>query len=609
LRENRAIRRARYSILQRALRAVIVGRSLVSFLAAYFLLDLALVGAEALFNFYFQGDLPGWSAPELKTLLKDIASYFIAAQVGILGIVSVAIGIVTLISQRDDRSSTNTDIRVYYVESFAYEVVLSGVALLIVLCAQLLWPMQFLAHRLDLGGPDLAFKVTLTAFHLAWLLLNLAVFAQFVLTTLHFVEPSAREWLRERYTANIIVPNDLSQRLSRVFYMNAPKELVPETNDKTGPLITFGYGLLDDGETELQTNFASPSVLHDVWLRPLGFALRNWWRRSEQSRPEPPRRHSALPGRDIRISVSASFDSTYEGDVAWCLRKGGLPLHRWERWLVRRSFRFETKKDRKDALPTPSNFLEELADRVIGQIERTAITGFKGALDEFLRYHRFILDAHDTRTDQGQPLSLAEVGGFFEAPYQDWIRQYRRVFQNSADKIGVETTFIETLGHVIIRLLPGDAADLSPAVVTSLLDLGLHEVIILEAWVTRRTSIDVPAEEAAQPRLQLAGSERRAYEHVVRNFTGAWENVLRVTGSLYGWKLQQRQAPSEHWNALGKGWAFLERHLRNTAYFLASAIWNEDETGSERYRDALCDGPIPSVRTFSQISCSFIMLS
>jgi hypothetical protein len=123
--------------------------------------------------------LPGWTPPEIKSPLKDIASYLIAAQVGILGIVSVAIGIVTLISRRDDRSSTNTDVRLYYMESLAYEVVLSGAALLIVLCVQLLWPTQFFTHLVHFGGADLVFKTVLTAFHLSWLLLNLAVFAQF----------------------------------------------------------------------------------------------------------------------------------------------------------------------------------------------------------------------------------------------------------------------------------------------------------------------------------------------------------------------------------------------------------------------------------------------
>lgn len=587
LRENSAIRRARYSLFQRAVRALIVERSLGWFLIGYLFLDLALAGTEVVFNIYFGQCLPGWTSPELKSALKDIASYLIAAQVGILGIVSVAIGIVTLISQRDDRSSTNTEVRLYYRESLAYEVVLSGVALLIVLCAQLLWPIQFAVHLVHLGGPDLVFKVALTVLHIVWLLLNLAVFAQFLLTTLHFVEPGARERLRERYTANVIVPGDLWRRLLRALYESAPKELVPATNDESGPLIVFGHGMLTGGEIELSSTFTVPSALHDVWLRPLGFALRNWWRRTERTLPLR-RRQSGLRARDAWLSLEPSLDGRLEGEVAWGRQKGGKALRRWERWVIRRSYRFRAATVGDDTLPKPSNFLEELADRVIAQIERNAITAFKGAVKELIRYHRFLLEAHNTRTHQGQPLSLAEVGGTWEAPYREWIRQYRRVFESAAGKIPVETTFIETLSHTVMALLPRDAAELSPPIVTSLLDLGVHEVIILEAWVTRRTTVDVPTDEAAQPRLQLAGSELRAYQQVVRSFVGAWENVLRVADDLYGLRSSDGgPPPAERWTAFRRSMPFLDKHLRNTAYLVASAIWNEDETGAEWYSDSL----------------------
>jgi hypothetical protein len=597
-RENRAMRRSRYSWRQRVLRTVVVGRSLGEFLGTYLFLDIAFVVIEAICNSYFQRYLPGWTAADLKGLLKDITSYFIAAQVGILGVVSVAIGIVTLISQHD------TDVRLYYVESLAYEIVLSGVSLLAVLCVQLLWPLQYIGHILGFGGANMLFKLALTGFHLGWLLLNLAIFAQFVVTTLRFVEPKARERLRERYTANVIVPRDLSHRVSRLFYTNIAKEVVPEMTDSSGIAVTFGYGFLDGGNAEVESHFAGPSALRDIWLRPLRIALRSWERRTERTDTGPSSRRTALLGPHIQLAFSASFDRTFDGDETWCRRLGGVSLNSWERRVIRESFRFGAANEVESDLPTPARFLEELTDKVIAQIEQAAVTGFKSALDETLRYHRFLLDVHDTQTQEGQPLSLAEVGGIFEAPYQEWIRQYRRVFAKAADKIGADTYFIDRLGHVIQRLLPSEATAMSPSVVISLLDLGLHEVVVLEAWVTRRTTVDVPPDEVPQPRVELAGSDRRAYGEVVRGFVGAWEDVLRLADGLYDSKCDASRSASKHWTTLGRRWAFLERHLHNTAYFLASAVWNEDAAGADRYRDMLLrwsDTLQPSTDAYYQI--------
>jgi hypothetical protein len=60
----------------------------------------------------------------------DLGGYLIAGQIGILAIVSVAVAVVTLLSDRGDGASPNTDIRLYYVESHSYELAISGVALL-----------------------------------------------------------------------------------------------------------------------------------------------------------------------------------------------------------------------------------------------------------------------------------------------------------------------------------------------------------------------------------------------------------------------------------------------------------------------------------------------
>jgi hypothetical protein len=80
------------------IRELIVERSFVAFLGAYLFLDLVVLMAEIIVNLHFPAELPGWTTPELKVELKDVASYLIAPQVGVLGMVSVAIGIVALIS-------------------------------------------------------------------------------------------------------------------------------------------------------------------------------------------------------------------------------------------------------------------------------------------------------------------------------------------------------------------------------------------------------------------------------------------------------------------------------------------------------------------------------
>jgi hypothetical protein len=118
--------------------------------------------------------LPGY-AP--RDFLKDVGSYLIAAQIGILAIVTVAVGVVTLLSDRQDGSSVNTDIRLYYVESYSYELAASGIALLVVLTLQLFWPLRHILHVVGLGGQDYSFKLGLAALH-ALFTFNLTLFLQ-----------------------------------------------------------------------------------------------------------------------------------------------------------------------------------------------------------------------------------------------------------------------------------------------------------------------------------------------------------------------------------------------------------------------------------------------
>jgi hypothetical protein len=112
------------------------------FLGFYVTALLLALLCEWALNRYAPSLLPGYTGSAPRDFLKDVGSYLIAAQIGILTIVTVAVGVVTLLSDRQDGSSANTDIRLYYVESYSYELAASGIALLVVLTLQLFWPLQ-----------------------------------------------------------------------------------------------------------------------------------------------------------------------------------------------------------------------------------------------------------------------------------------------------------------------------------------------------------------------------------------------------------------------------------------------------------------------------------
>lgn len=235
--------------------------------------------------------------------------------------------------------------------------------------------------------------------------------------------------------------------------------------------------------------------------------------------------------------------------------------------------------------PGPSEQLEELADKVIGHMDRLAVTSFESALGEMIDFHRFLIQAYETRDEHGGTVSFAQMGDW-RALHEEWIREYRRLFERAIRYIGQENDFIESLVRVPFRLLPQDGRHSAPAVTTSLLDLVNILVHRLEAWLTQRRKYE-PGEEGNETTVyHVADSDRVAYEEVVVSLVGAWEDTLRIVGELYRWRRREIE-PTEQWKRFAASWPFLQQHLRNSAYLLAVAVWNEDEIATGYYAEML----------------------
>lgn len=245
------------------------------------------------------------------------------------------------------------------------------------------------------------------------------------------------------------------------------------------------------------------------------------------------------------------------------------------------------------SLPTPDEILEELADKVALQIDRQAPVAFDAALKEMTRYHRFLLSLNATRTIEGEAFSYAAVQAeSWIAPHDEWITQYRRLFERAANRIADDSDYFAKLAHAPLALLPrGDDPALADNVIQSILDLGSMMAHRLEAWVTKRSVVENAPGAAAIPRVGLSGSDSRAYANLMRHVVSAWESSLLNVPSLFHWKDEDKGDSAKRWDTLRTSWPFVWKHLQTTANILAAAVWNEDDAGSQLYRDALVRWP------------------
>jgi len=337
LRANPVARRSRYSLSHRVLRSVFSIGTFWRFLGAYLLVDMAAINLEGWWHILAPNHFPGWpTAVSVFDLLKSVPSYLITAQVGVLSVISIALALVTLIAQRDEASA---DVQVYYHESLFFEIAASCLALIAVLCVQLFWPLQFGYHLLGRGGHANLFKIALTSLHAAWLFVNLAGVAHFVSVTFRFVQRRAREHLRESYTANVIVPHEMTERVRETLYSMAGTEAITVEGNRVNPTL-FGLEMDDPEKAELIRIFRHPCRVGNVFVRPAHWAIRRWYSRSEKS--------AGAPFDDRtrpRLWFAPRMGQILSGETVLCYRAGGLPLDRTEKLALLMAFRFKRIRD------------------------------------------------------------------------------------------------------------------------------------------------------------------------------------------------------------------------------------------------------------------------
>jgi hypothetical protein len=364
---NLVARRARYSFRTRLLKWFFANRTCGAFLIIYIAIDGLALFAEMLSARYISCIRPDWPgawqilsvrdfiewmtscvpppwlsvAPTdyINSLLFGVQGYLIGAQVGALGVLSLALALVTLIAQG---RNSETDVKVYYYEAMAFEIVASSLALLCVLCAQLLWPGQSLLQVVGLGGGIALFKVVLLAIHLGWLLANIAALAHFISVTFGFVQQSRRQRIRELYTANVVMPKDMRARLRHYIYSTASASLLGHDADASDrrPSVTFGYDYGKPYAVEISTHFKKSAALTNVRMIWVRWVVVRWIRRCLQEAKRDPEFDQWSAYQAPSLCFVPILDAPRQGLVSWCVRRDGVPLTLFERLVLRMAFEF-----------------------------------------------------------------------------------------------------------------------------------------------------------------------------------------------------------------------------------------------------------------------------
>ncbi|MBB4440783.1 hypothetical protein M2310_004099 [Rhizobium leguminosarum] len=367
---NLVARKARYNLYTRLLRYFFAIRTFGAFLAIYAAIDGLVLILEAVSAPHITCTRPVWPgiwrmsslksvvdwatacvpppwlsiapADYVRSLLLNVQSYFIGAQVGALGILTLALALVTLIAQGQN---SETDVKVYYHEAMAFEIVASSLALISVLCVQLLWPAQFLLHKMGWGSDISLFKLVLLAVHLIWLLINIAALAHFISVTFGFVQQSRRQRLRELFTANVVMPRDMRGRLRHFLYDNASISLIGHDGSASKPSVTFGTDYGKPYVTEINSNFHHTVALEDVRMIWVRWVVNRWISRCIKDARQNPEFDEWSPYQAPSLWFIPTLDDPRRGSFGWCVRRGGVPLTPMEKVVLGMAFRFRRVKD------------------------------------------------------------------------------------------------------------------------------------------------------------------------------------------------------------------------------------------------------------------------
>ena len=191
----------KYNFIRSVMRRLFLTKRLLPYIGFYVIASMIVIIIDTI-HFYVEWSWFGSTYLEnflvfnAELSYKKLPGILIVIQTGVLGVISIALALVTIIAPKNNETSI---VDIYYHESRVFEIIASSFALLIVLCPQVFMPISTIySFNLKTGN------FLLSIIPITWLVFNLIRISHFIMITFDFVNPDERKKIRKRFTRNFV---------------------------------------------------------------------------------------------------------------------------------------------------------------------------------------------------------------------------------------------------------------------------------------------------------------------------------------------------------------------------------------------------------------------
>lgn len=417
-------------------------------------------------------------------------------------------------------------------------------------------------------------------------LLNLSLTGFFVFQTFTYIRPTQRMESFKRYLINEVWPKELKNNLKVHFFNNSIKEelldvpngIDAKINDPSSPSIWTNRDFGSQGEAIVEQDLPKNRKLTDVRFNILSLVAKRWGKKALKKMDSLAEDNSK---QRIILKFPLRPGKKYSSKTTLCNIVGPVHLTRLDKWLIRRSFKFQ--KDNSQTELQVVELLDDLQADVLRSLRSGETQIYKEASHDLLDFIALLIKVStfqnkDEQTDNYSRISSYNHPLWGDATYRDWFRKVYQIFEPATDRIATNDTYISEAISMPVILFYSLKNTGQTDILVEVLILFKNLNYRLGDWWSKTIENQGIYEHDEYNPNSLKPPYGGTYDNIQRSFIGKWEQLKNQ-------HFIPREESHQNWNSFQSSAPLFESHLRFTGQLLLDSIYKGDEKRHQFFLD------------------------